>query len=369
MNQLSEQLLCYFAARGCATPEIDLLQPADPLLDTAGEDLRRRIFITTDRNGASLCLRPEFTIPVCLHHLQRGDGHRRYAYAGAVFRQRSEEPVEFRQAGVEDIGDEAKVSADIAAISDCAGAVGAVGLRGFRIVIGDQAVFEAVLASLELPAAWQKRLGRAFGDLDRMRSDVARLSHGNGDALKALSGEVRRLVEIGDRAAVCSWIAERKQQAGLPTSGGRTSSEIAARVLEKAELASARLDRQHRSALNAFLAIECPVAEAPARLERIANAYGLKIRDALQTFSERSVALAKAGLSDGELTYRASFGRRLDYYTGLVFEIVVEGNSKPLAGGGRYDRLMTLLGSPRPVPAVGFSIWLDRLDLAMRPAQ
>jgi ATP phosphoribosyltransferase regulatory subunit len=33
-----------------------------------------------------------------------------------------------------------------------------------------------------------------------------------------------------------------------------------------------------------------------------------------------------------------------------------------LAGGGRYDRLLTMLGASENIPGVGFSIWLDRLE-------
>src|SRR3546814_3008310 len=66
--------------------------PADPFLDMAGEDLRRRIFLTESETGQSLCLRPEFTIPVCLDHIASQAGTpRRYSYLGEVFRQRSDE--------------------------------------------------------------------------------------------------------------------------------------------------------------------------------------------------------------------------------------------------------------------------------------
>ena len=36
-----------------------------------------------------------------------------------------------------------------------------------------------------------------------------------------------------------------------------------------------------------------------------------------------------------------------------------EGFSAPLVGGGRYDRMMEMLGAKRPVPAVGFTMRLD----------
>ncbi|MEP2182252.1 MAG: ATP phosphoribosyltransferase regulatory subunit, partial [Roseibium sp.] len=32
-----------------------------------------------------------------------------------------------------------------------------------------------------------------------------------------------------------------------------------------------------------------------------------------------------------------------------------------LVGGGRYDKLVRLLGAEAEVPAIGFSLWLDRI--------
>ena len=68
---------------------------------------RRRIFLTESETGETLCLRPEFTIPVCLDHISsQAETPRRYAYLGEVFRQRREGGNEFFQAGIEDLGDE-----------------------------------------------------------------------------------------------------------------------------------------------------------------------------------------------------------------------------------------------------------------------
>jgi ATP phosphoribosyltransferase regulatory subunit len=33
----------------------------------------------------------------------------------------------------------------------------------------------------------------------------------------------------------------------------------------------------------------------------------------------------------------------------------------PLVAGGRYDELLTRLGSRQPIPAVGFAVWIERL--------
>lgn len=49
-----------------------------------------------------------------------------------------------------------------------------------------------------------------------------------------------------------------------------------------------------------------------------------------------------------------SLARGLAYYTGTVFEMIAEGE-RAVAGGGRYDNLIELLGGP-PTPAVGFAM-------------
>jgi histidyl-tRNA synthetase len=60
--------------------------------------------------------------------------------------------------------------------------------------------------------------------------------------------------------------------------------------------------------------------------------------------------------------------RGLDYYTRTVFEIWSEGeNGKnfSLGGGGRYDRLIKMLGG-EDTPAIGFGLGLDRLVIEMK---
>lgn len=364
---IAPDILKLFAARGADAVDVPVLQPADPFLDMAGEDLRRRIFLTESETGAALCLRPEFTIPVCLDHIRTRSGTpRRYSYLGEVFRQRREGGNEFFQAGVEDLGDKDIAAADARSVAD-AHALLSLCLPGRDLIVtlGDQAIFEAVLAALGLPRGWRMRLARAFGSAEQLAAALDDLAAPTRSS--ALAEPVASLVADGDLDALAAHISEGMEKAGLSPSAGRTPNDIARRLIEKAELRSVRLSSDAFEALKRFLAIQVALDEAPAALKEFAAAAGLSLGTALDNFTARATAVAGHGLAAGTVRYDAAFGRPLDYYTGLVFEISGPEADRPLAGGGRYDRLLTLLGAGKPIPGVGFSVWLDRIE-ALREA-
>jgi ATP phosphoribosyltransferase regulatory subunit len=361
LPDFSSDLLDEFAARRTERVDTPVIQPAEPFLDIAGEDLRRRIFMTESETGASLCLRPEFTIPVCLQHIETATGTpKRYSYLGEVFRQRRDGSSEFYQAGIEDLGDINIASADARAISDAAGILARL-LPGKRlaITIGDQAVFEAVVQALGLPLGWQKRLIHAFGNMIQLEALLASLV--SPQFVTGLDDDIARLIGAGDEAALVAHIDATMQQTGYSTNASRSPQEIARRLTEKLILSETRLDDAAFRVLEEFLSLDVPLINASAALSGFADAAGLKLGNALSRFDGRVAALANAGIDLSMISYRAAFGRPLDYYTGLVFEIGVEGSEAVLAGGGRFDKLMSFLGAKDRIPAVGFSLWLDRI--------
>ena len=59
---------------------------------------------------------------------------------------------------------------------------------------------------------------------------------------------------------------------------------------------------------------------------------------------------------DDWVDFDFSIVRGLAYYTGMVFEVhEITGKERAIAGGGRYDNLVSLFGGP-PTPAVGFAM-------------
>jgi ATP phosphoribosyltransferase regulatory subunit len=340
--------------------EPPILYDASVFVEPLGEDLRRRLFLTADPDGTEMALRPDFTIPVALHHLATGAAKRKaaYAYLGPVFRQRTDGPDEFLQAGAESLGRTDRDAADADILRLAFDAAATLGLRKPVVRIGDSGLFAAVLDALDLDAPWRRRLGRAFGDPARLRALVARAADGTP---AATDGDLAGLAPARLKREVRAMFAA----AGLSVTG-RSPDEVAARYAEKAALAAGTGPRPP-AVLSRFLAIGGDPAAAAEALRALDRDEGLAIGSAIARFEARLAALADRGIALDRLAFATDFGRRLDYYTGFVFEMFASRKAlRPVVGGGRYDRLVSLLARLRhetavTVPAVGFSIWLDRV--------
>ncbi len=337
------------------------MHPASVFVELAGEDLRRRLYLTSAPDGAELALRPDYTIPVCLHHLATGAAKRKasYAYLGPVFRQRRDEPGEFLQAGIESLGRTDRIAADADALKLALDAVNLLGVGKVTVRIGDSALFASVLDALDLSPPWRRRLARNFGDPDRLTGLIAHANGGRTGGAPAQRSE---------RALARKHAAALLETAGLATIGGRMADEIADRFVEKSMIAAGIGDRPAK-VLKRFLAVAGTPARALNTLRALARRERLAIDKALDRFEARAEAIAAHGIDLPRLAFAADFGRRLDYYTGFVFE--VHDPSRPglgqIVGGGRYDRLTSLIprsgrgAAGETVPAVGFSVWLDRI--------
>jgi len=342
-----------------------ILSDATIFLEVAGEDLRRRLYMTTSVEGREQCLRPEFTIPVCLQHLSTGDAHRAadYAYLGPVFRHRPGGKGEFLQAGIESIGRTDRITADVDVLALALDAVGLYGLTDPVVRVGDSLLFSAVIDALGIAAVWKRRLARAFGDRERLDAAIERLGGGSAADAPAHSGFLAAL-DGSDHPAAHRMVEDLLSIAGIKSIGGRSPAEIADRFLEQSSLAAgAGLDERASSVLRRFLAISGPPDTALAALKALSSEENLGIDAALEGFEKRADGLSRRGIDLAGLAFAADFGRRLDYYSGFVFEIHDPrlGPGQQVVGGGRYDRLMPALGARTSVPAVGFALWLDRV--------
>jgi ATP phosphoribosyltransferase regulatory subunit len=366
-------LLDLFRGAGYEQVAPSIIQPADIFLDQIGEQLRSRTYVFTDLAGEELCLRPDLTVPVSRLYLERhpkADRPARYCYNGPAFRFQLHAPRtyrEFRQAGIECFGESDQLAADVEIMLLAVEAVRRAGLEAFRLRFGDIALFYALLDALSLPERWRLKLRHYFWRPQAFHALLARLARGeSSDGKGAAAPLVREIAGLPPEQAeerVAAYLGAQ----GLPLSGNRTLSEITARLVDHAaDLGAAPLPREVATVIDAYLDVGAPPKEAADRIALIAKGAGIDLGPALDALNRRFARLEAAGVALGNAIFAAEFGRNLEYYSGLVFQIEALGGEEAIAGGGRYDGLLGFLGAPRAVPAIGCAIHTERLLAAVR---
>jgi ATP phosphoribosyltransferase regulatory subunit len=359
----ADALLASFAAAGYAPAQPSILQPAEPFLDLSGEDIRKSLYLTTDASGGELCLRPDLTIPVARDYLASPSAGRPagFCYLGPVFRYRDDKPSEFVQAGVESFGRKDSAAADAEMLALGLEATAAFGITDVEIRTGDVGLFAALISALDLAPVWKRRLMKDFNrkislaqDLQRMTLAISASRTDYHGVLAALAGS--------DRKAALALVSDLISIAGATNLSGRTNAEIADRFLEQSTMAGGALPKETVATIQRFLSISGEPDAALAQLRRLAGDAKLEISAAIDLLETRIGFMAARGLDIPKIRFATSFGRGVDYYTGFEFELHGKGNgAEPLVAGGRYDGLLTRLGAATPIPAVGFSVWIDAL--------
>jgi ATP phosphoribosyltransferase regulatory subunit len=354
-----EAALGHFLAAGFVRIEPAILHPASIFLDMSGEEIRGRLFLTADAAGAELCLRPEYTIPVCRAYLASDLAGKvaEYAYLGPVFRAQVEGG-ERAQTGLESFGRKDAEAADAEifalAMEAAAAAGGPLAAR-----LGDAGLLDSLLVALDLPEVWRRRIRRGVAH----GRSLPMILDGRGQSALAQPG-VLAAMESANHAGARALVEDLLAIAGIDTVGGRSAGEIADRFLEQATLRSGEpISAEKRQTLEAYLSVSGNPDEAGVKLRRLADDAQLELGAALDSFDLRTGFIAARGVAIEETRFSAAFVRDFEYYTGFVFEArdPARPEARPALAGGRYDGLARRLGGKGDIPAVGAAIALDRL--------
>ena len=367
----ADALLLSFAQAGYVRAQPSILQPAEPFLDLSGEDIRKSLYLTTDATGEELCLRPDLTIPVARDYLASPSAGQAagFSYLGAVFRYRWGQPSEFLQAGIESFGRQDRAAADAEMLALALEATSAFGVSDVEIRTGDVALFNALIDALNLFPVWRRRLIKDFNRKIDLAQDIEQLTLATAPGRKEYEGVLAALAG-SDRKAALALVTDLMEIAGATNVGGRTVAEIADRFLEQSTLKAGALPRDASAIIKRFLSISGDPDDAVAQLRQLASDAKLDITAAIDQLESRVGFMAARGVHIARTRFSTAFGRGLDYYTGFEFEVHHTGNGvEPLVAGGRYDGLMTQLGSQTPIPAVGFSVWVEALTALGRGAK
>ena len=364
-------LMAVFERAGFDHIAPDIVQPADIFLERSGEDIRARTFVFTDPSGAEMCLRPDLTVPACRYHLSHaGDpaAERRYCYLGPAFRFPDEllSPQEFTQAGLEWFGATHAVAAEARVLKLTISALEAAGLSRYRVTFGDLGLFSALLDDTEMPERWRQRLRHHFWRPHAFRELLESFCAGRGARRSSVSPLVDRVVDGLTEGGPLAIVEEEIETRGIPLVGGRDIAEIAGRLANKAaDRRETPLEPAKAEALNAYLAIAGEASGIDAAFAKIAG--GARFAAARDYYAKRLFEMEELGLNPRRFHFAADFGRELEYYTGFTFQIEADTPHGPVAvaGGGRYDNLLSDMGSPVAVPAVGCAIHTDRLKAVL----
>jgi len=92
--------------------------------------------------------------------------------------------------------------------------------------------------------------------------------------------------------------------------------------------------------------------------QALANIQNADQTNNLKEIISYAIAL---GIAKEDIIFSPSLARGLDYYTGMIFEVKLEGyDVGSVGGGGRYDNLIEKLGGVN-IPAVGIAFGFDRM--------
>ena len=136
---------------------------------------------------------------------------------------------------------------------------------------------------------------------------------------------------------------------------GRSISEILKRFDKKIkDPRSFNEGKKIVKIIRSFLKINCKLSKLDRKLSSFAKENNLKKNIFIGFKSIQNLKKLNQ-----ETTFITNFGRDIEYYTGIVFEIF--SGSKEIARGGRYDDLLKSLGAKKNIPAVGAAINLNNI--------
>jgi len=136
---------------------------------------------------------------------------------------------------------------------------------------------------------------------------------------------------------------------------GRTITEILRRFDKKIKDPRSFDDgKKIVKIIKSFLKINCKLSQLDEKLLDFAKKNNLK-KNIFKDF--KSIQNLKKLKQD--INFITNFGRDVEYYTGIVFEVF--SGKKEIARGGRYDDLLKSLGAKKNIQAVGAAINLKNI--------
>ena len=346
-KNLSENILRSVRSKGFKHINLPSVIEANHIVQRSGENFRKFIFSFIDQNGSELCLRPDLTIVSCLRYLENNlKGKEKIFYSGQAYRksQNKKDSIIRDQVGFEIIGSKDEKNDDKEIINTSLKSLQNIKYTSGTLTIGNVEIFNLLISKLDIPKRWKLRLSRHFWR-EKYFNDLLKRLETNSDVDPTI-------VEI-DKKRYFKMLKEDLSK----VIAGRSINEILKRFDNKIrDPRGASKGENVSKIIKDFLKIKCPINKAANELNKFFKKNKINL-----VVDQKYFPISENKISKLNVVFSTSFGRQLEYYTGMVFKIDIKSKLKNrnIINGGRYDKLISDLGSKNQVAAVGAAINLN----------
>jgi ATP phosphoribosyltransferase regulatory subunit len=346
-KNLSENILRSVKSKGFKYIDLPSVIEANHIVQRSGENFRKFIFSFIDQNGSELCLRPDLTIASCLRYLENNlKGKEKIFYSGQAYRksQNKKDSIIRDQVGFEIIGSKDEKNDDKEIINTSLKSLQNIKYTSGTLTIGNVEIFNLLISKLDIPKRWKLRLSRHFWR-EKYFNDLLKRLETNSDVDPTI-------VEI-DKKRYFKMLKEDLSK----VIAGRSIDEILKRFDNKIRDPRGTKKGENASKIiKEFLKIKCPINKAGSELNKFFKKNKINL-----VVDQKYFPISNNKISKLNVVFSASFGRQLEYYTGMVFKIDIRSKSKNrnIINGGRYDKLISDLGAKNQVAAVGAALNLN----------
>jgi ATP phosphoribosyltransferase regulatory subunit len=342
----SENIIKVFKKDGFILSEPDVLLDSDYIIQRSGENFRKLMFTFVDDAGKSICLRPDLTVASCIKYLKENSKvNSKIFYSGQAYRRSNslKDKVINDQLGIEILGSKNKFIDDLKVLKTITNSIKKIKIKNTSIKVGDVSLFQKLIESLKIPERWKIRLKKHFWRPEYFEDLLNRIET-NSDIDPAV-------VDIDKKK-----FSEMKNLDQNNEIANRKVSEILSRFDRKIkDPRSFSENKKIAKIIRDFLKISCSID----KLEKTLKSFVKKNKLSSGVFKDLST-IKKLSRINSKTIFSTNFGRDIEYYTGIVFEIY-NSSKKEIARGGRYDGLLKSLGSKKNISAVGAAINLNNL--------
>ena len=342
----SENIIKIFKKDGFTLSEPDVLLDSDYIIQRSGENFRKLMLTFEDDTGKSICLRPDLTIAFCIKYLKdKSKKNVKIFYSGQAYRRSNNEKDKIinNQLGIEILGSKNKSIDDLKILKTINSSIEKIKMKNTSIKVGDVSLFQKLIESLKIPERWKMRLKRHFWRPQYFEDLLNRLETNSDVDPVAVDIDKKRFSDMKN-------LDQSKEIAN------RKVSEILFRFDRKIkDPRSFGENKKVVKIIRNFLKINCSINKLEITLKSFAKKNNLN-----NNFLKDISTIKNLSKINSKIIFSTNFGRDIEYYTGIVFEIY-NSSKKEIARGGRYDGLLKSLGSKKNISAVGAAINLNNL--------